>query len=107
MPTAGCSLEDGCRYPWQDAGGRAFPEQKCPRCSAEVTKLLSQSKGKRQKPSNLLGATGLSTSTTALIQEAVGPGRATVSYDMLHSFPGLKISHCWLSLAPLESQERC
>lgn len=83
MPTAGCSLEDGCRCPWQDAGGRVFPEQKCPRCSAEVTKLLSLSKGKRQKPSDLLGAAGLSTSTTPLIQEGVGPGRATVSYDML------------------------
>lgn len=74
--TAGCSLEDGCWCPWQDAEGRAFPEQKCPRHSAKVIKLLSQSKGKRWKPGDLLGATGLSTSTPPLIQEGFGPGSA-------------------------------
>lgn len=71
-----------------------------------VTKLLSQSKGERQKPGDLLGAAGLSTATTPFVQEGFGPGSAPVSCDMLQSFPGLTISHCWLNLAPLETQER-
>lgn len=94
--TAGCSLEDGCWCPWQDAEGRAFPEQKCRRHCAKVTKLLSQSKGKRWKPGDLLGATGLSTSTHHSSRKFLD--------QEVQSFSRLRISHCWLSLASLEAQ---
>lgn len=38
-----------CQCPRWDAEGRAVPEQKCPKRSAKVTKLLSQSKGERRR----------------------------------------------------------
>jgi len=47
-PLQGVSPEDGRWCPLQGAAGRASPEQKHPRCHAEMTKPLPRSKGGRQ-----------------------------------------------------------